>query len=81
MIEIVEGFPENVVGILAKGQVTRKDYLEVVIPAIDKALKRNTKLRLTTNWVRNSKESISAPNGKISSSELSIYHAGNGRRS
>lgn len=46
MIEIIEGFPENVVAILAKGQVTRKDYLEVVIPAIDKALKRNAKLRL-----------------------------------
>ena len=46
MIEIIEGLPENVVGILAKGEVTRKDYLEVVIPAIDKALKRNAKLRL-----------------------------------
>ena len=45
MIEIIEGFPDNVVGILAKGEVTRKDYLEVVIPAIDKALKRNAKLR------------------------------------
>ena len=46
MIEIVEGFPDNVVGILAKGEVTRKDYLEVVIPAIEKALKRNAKVRL-----------------------------------
>ena len=46
MIEIIEGFPDNVVGILAKGEVTRKDYLEVVIPAVDKALKRNAKLRL-----------------------------------
>jgi len=46
MIEIIEGLPDNVVGILAKGEVTRKDYLEVVIPAIDKALKRNAKLRL-----------------------------------
>ena len=46
MIEIIEGFPGNVVGLAAKGEVTRKDYLEVVIPAIDKALKRNAKLRL-----------------------------------
>ena len=46
MIEIIEGFPDNVVGILAKGEVTRKDYLEVVIPTIEKALKRNAKLRL-----------------------------------
>ncbi len=46
MIEIIEGFPENVVGILAKGEVTRNDYLEVVIPAIERSLKRNARLRL-----------------------------------
>jgi stage II sporulation SpoAA-like protein len=46
MIEIIKDFPDNVVGLAAKGEVTRKDYLEVVIPAIDKALKRNAKLRL-----------------------------------
>lgn len=46
MIEIIEGLPGNVVGLAAKGEVTRKDYLEVVIPAIDQALKRNAKLRL-----------------------------------
>ncbi len=46
MIEIIENFPDNVVGILAKGRVTRKDYLEGVIPAIEKSLKRNARLRL-----------------------------------
>ncbi len=46
MIETIEGFPDDVVGILAKGEVTRKDYLETVIPTIEKALKRKTKLRL-----------------------------------
>jgi hypothetical protein len=46
MIEIIEGLPGNVVGMLAKGRVTRKDYLEIVIPAIEKSLKRNAKLRL-----------------------------------
>lgn len=46
MIEIIEELPGNVVGLVAKGEVTRKDYLDVVIPAIDKALKRNAKLRL-----------------------------------
>ena len=52
MIEIIEGLPENVVGILAKGEVTRKDYLEVVIPAIEKSLKRNASCGFTMNWVR-----------------------------
>lgn len=46
MIEIIEGLPENVVGIVAKERVTKKDYLEVVIPAIEKSLKRNAKVRL-----------------------------------
>src|SRR5271170_4819092 len=46
MIEIIEGLAENIVGILAEGEVTRKDYLDVLIPAIDAALKRNAKLRL-----------------------------------
>ena len=46
MIEIIEGLPDNVVGIQAKGEVTRKDYLEVVIPAVAKSLKRNSKVRL-----------------------------------
>ena len=46
MIEIIEDLPDNVVGILAKGEVTRKDYLEAVIPAVDKSLKRNSKVRL-----------------------------------
>ncbi|MGD1028332.1 MAG: STAS/SEC14 domain-containing protein [Candidatus Binatus soli] len=31
---------------MAKERVTERDYLEVVIPAIEKSLKRNAKLRL-----------------------------------
>jgi hypothetical protein len=46
MIEIIEDLPGDVVGMLAKGRVTRKDYLEVVIPAVEKSLERNAKLRL-----------------------------------
>ena len=46
MIETVKGLPENVLGFAAKGRVTRKDYLEVVIPAIEKARTMHQKLRL-----------------------------------
>jgi SpoIIAA-like len=46
MIEIIENLPGNVVGLKATGEVTRKDYLDVVIPAVNKALKQNAKLRL-----------------------------------
>lgn len=46
MIEIVKGFPDSVVGLMAKGRVTRQDYLEVVVPAIEAARKGHAKLRL-----------------------------------
>jgi hypothetical protein len=46
MIEIVETFPDNVVGLIAKGQVTREDYERVLIPRVEAALKRHDKIRL-----------------------------------
>lgn len=46
MIEVIEGFPEYVVAVTAKGQVTRKDYEQVLIPQVEAALKRHNKIRL-----------------------------------
>jgi SpoIIAA-like len=46
MIEIIESLPGNVVGFKAKGEVRRKDYLDAVTPAIERASKRPGKLRL-----------------------------------
>jgi hypothetical protein len=46
MIEIVEGLPENVVGIIVKGRMTKRDCSEVLVPAIEKSLKWHHKLRL-----------------------------------
>jgi hypothetical protein len=46
MIENIEGFPDNVVALAAKGQVTKKDYQQVVIPLVESALKRHSKIRL-----------------------------------
>lgn len=45
MIEIIEGFPLNVVAAVAKGRVTRRDYEEVLIPAVEKALDRHAQIR------------------------------------
>ena len=45
MIELLSDFPEGTVAAIARGQVTRKDYEEVLIPAIQSALKRRPKLR------------------------------------
>ena len=46
MIEIIEGLPQNVVGVIAKGRVTRKDCADSLLPAIERALEWHHKLRL-----------------------------------
>ena len=45
MITLMEGFPDNVFAVRAEGQVTAQDYDKVLIPAVEKALTRNKKLR------------------------------------
>jgi hypothetical protein len=45
MIEVLKGFPENVVAVAAKGKVTRSDYENVLVPAVEKAFQRHEKLR------------------------------------
>ncbi len=46
MIEVISGFPENVVAITAKGRITRQDYESVLAPAVNDVLKRHGKIRL-----------------------------------
>jgi hypothetical protein len=46
VIELIEGLPRNVVGIVVKGRVTMRDCRDVLIPAMEKRLKRHDKIRL-----------------------------------
>ena len=46
MIETLDGFPEGVIAIACKGQVTRGDYQRVLVPAVEAALKQHDKVRL-----------------------------------
>jgi hypothetical protein len=46
MIEAIAGFPDGVVAFSAKGQVTRKDYEEVLIPTVESAFKHHQNLRI-----------------------------------
>ena len=46
MIQIVEGLPDNVVGIVAKGRVTNEDCDKVLKPLMESSLKRHDKVRL-----------------------------------
>jgi hypothetical protein len=44
MIEVLPGFPDDVIGLRCAGHLTREDYETVLIPALDAAFKRHQKL-------------------------------------
>src|SRR5262252_9939007 len=46
MLELIEGLPRNVVGILATGRVTMRDCQDVLLPALKKSRRRHDKIRL-----------------------------------
>ena len=46
MLELIEGLPKNVVGIVATGRVTMQDCHDVLMPAIKQSRKRHDKIRL-----------------------------------
>ena len=45
MIEMLEDFPEGVVAAVAKGRVTRADYDQILIPAVEAAFRHRQKVR------------------------------------
>jgi hypothetical protein len=46
MIAQLHGFPDNVVAFAGRGQVTKVDYVSILIPAVEKALVRHDRIRL-----------------------------------
>jgi hypothetical protein len=46
MIEELPGFPDGVVAFAGKGQVSKKDYDEVLIPKVEAAFRRHKNLRM-----------------------------------
>ena len=46
MIQVVEGLPDNIVGIVAKGRLTNDDWNTVLKPLFETLLKRHKKVRL-----------------------------------
>ena len=46
MLKILEGLPNNVLGVSAEGKIIGTDYETVLIPAIEEKLKANKKVRM-----------------------------------
>lgn len=46
MIEVIVDLPDNVLGLVARGEVTADDYKNVLVPALEKKLARVRKVRL-----------------------------------
>src|SRR5690349_13325303 len=46
MLELIDGLPGNVVGIAVSGRLTKQDYEDLLVPAIQKSLRRHEKIRL-----------------------------------
>ena len=46
MMELMQGLPDNVLGIIGSGTITGKDYDTVLIPAMKDKLQRHKKIRL-----------------------------------
>jgi SpoIIAA-like len=49
MLKLLEGLPDNVLGVSAEGKITGTDYKTVLIPAIEKKLKEHKKIRMVYN--------------------------------
>src|SRR5271167_4305473 len=46
MLELIEGLPSNVVGIVVKGRVTKQECCDILTPAVAKSLRWREKIRL-----------------------------------
>jgi hypothetical protein len=46
MLKLLEGLPDNVLGVSAEGKITGTDYETVLIPAIEEKFKTNKKIRM-----------------------------------
>ena len=56
MIEIIEGLPENVLGVRVSGEVKGEDYDKVLVPAIEDEVKNHGKVRLLYQLDQNFKK-------------------------
>lgn len=77
MIELLKGYPDNVVAVSVHGEVTRKDYDTVLVPAVEKALQVHERSGSSTRPRPTSTVTPQTRRGRTSRSAWSISRAGN----
>ncbi len=77
MLELIEGLPGNVVGIAVSGRLTMQDCQDVLVPAMQKSLKRHEK----SGSIMSSTRGFRALRGTSSTSGWSMPRAASGLRS
>jgi SpoIIAA-like len=81
MIEVLEGFGDNIAASACHGHVTKADYETVLIPDIEEKLKRHEKVRIYYEIVRISAASIRALCGRTPKLASATSGGGNVLRS
>jgi hypothetical protein len=46
MMKLIEDLPEDVIGIVATGKITEKDYTKILVPATEEKLKQHGKIKM-----------------------------------
>jgi hypothetical protein len=69
MIQVVEGLPDNIVGIVAKGRLTNNDCDTVLKPLFEASRKRHEKVRLIT------RSAVASPGAAWGNLRLAIENA------
>jgi hypothetical protein len=78
MIRLLSDLPSTVVGIEAVGRVEKRDYEDVLDPAIEEALKRHDKIRLL--YVLGDEFDGYAPGAAWEDTKLGVGHWGSWER-
>ncbi|KVV15800.1 STAS/SEC14 domain-containing protein [Flavobacterium sp. TAB 87] len=53
MMKLMSDLPDDVLGIVAEGKITPADYETVLIPAVDKLLEQNEKIKIIYQLAEN----------------------------
>ncbi len=72
MLTTIPELPDNVIGLTAKGEVTRSDYREVLEPAVHAALSHHEKVRML--YVIGNDVTSFSPGAMVEDAKVGVEH-------